>query len=191
MRRLVTRENYFEAAMEILANSGPSGLKIGSLCSAIKVTTGSFYGYFGSFDGFVGDFLEYWETSQTQRILEIANGLPDPGERIHTVKELASGLPHEAEAAIRSWAHHHPIVADAQKRVDERRVEALTGILEPATGDRDEARRLALMGITLLVGLQQWRSPITKADFDLIFDQYEQVVTSRPGMRPAPPTEKD
>jgi hypothetical protein len=35
------------------------------------------------------------------------------------------------------------------------------------------------MGMTLLVGLQQWRSPITKADFDLIFDQYESVVTSK------------
>lgn len=179
MRRLVHREDYFEAAMTILATSGPSALKIGSLCGAIKVTTGSFYGYFGSFDGFVGEFLEYWETSQTQRILEIANSLPDPAVRIHTVKELAGALPHAAEAAIRSWAHRHPIVADAQKRVDERRVIALTDILEPATGDREEAHRLAVMGITLLVGLQQWRSPITKADFDLIFDQYEQVVLSR------------
>ena len=179
MRRLVHREDYFEAALEILATRGPSDLKIGSLCKAIKVTTGSFYGYFGSFDGFVGEFLEYWEATQTQRILEIASSLPDPGERIHAVKELASALPHEAEAAIRSWAHHHPIVAVAQKRVDERRVDALTAILEPATGSREEAHRLALMGITLLVGLQQWRSPITKTDFDLIFDQYEQVVTSR------------
>ncbi len=179
MRRLVHRADYFEAALTILATGGPSGLKIGSLCKALKVTTGSFYGYFGSFDGFVGEFLEYWETSQTQRILDIANRTVDPGERIHTVKELASGLPHEAEAAIRGWAHHHPVVAVAQKRVDERRVEALTDVLEPATGSREEAHRLALMGITLLVGLQQWRSPITKADFDLIFDQYEQVVTSR------------
>ncbi|RZI83009.1 MAG: TetR/AcrR family transcriptional regulator, partial [Microbacterium sp.] len=125
MRRLVTRDDYFEAAMEILATSGPSALKMGSLCKALKVTTGSFYGYFGSFDGFVGEFLEYWEASQTQRILDIANSTTDPGVRIHTVKELAGAMPHEAEAAIRSWAHHHPIVADAQKRVDERRVAAL------------------------------------------------------------------
>jgi AcrR family transcriptional regulator len=179
MRQLVTREDYFEAAMGILATSGPGSLKIGTLCKAINVTTGSFYGYFGSFDGFVADFLDYWETSQTQRILDIAGGTDDAAERIHTVKELAGGMPHEAEAAIRSWAHHHPIVADAQKRVDERRVEALTAILEPATGDRDEAHRLALVGMTLLVGLQQWRSPVTKADFDLIFDQYEDVVLAR------------
>jgi AcrR family transcriptional regulator len=179
MRQLVTREDYFAAAMSILATGGPSGLKIGSLCSSINVTTGSFYGYFGSFDGFVAEFLEHWETSQTQRILEVAGSTSDPGERIHIVKELAGAMPHEAEAAIRSWAHRHPIVADAQKRVDERRVEALTDILEPATRDRDEAHRLALMGMTLLVGLQQWRSPITKSDFDVIFDQYEQIVTSR------------
>ena len=181
MRQLVTREDYFDTAMGLLATSGPSSLKIGALCKALKVTTGSFYGYFGSFDGFVADFLDYWETSQTQRILDIADGTPDPADRIHTVKELAGGMPHEAEAAIRSWAHHHPIVADAQKRVDEKRVEALTNILQPATGDREEARKLALLGMTLLVGLQQWRSPVTKADFDLIFDQYESVVLTRLG----------
>lgn len=176
---IVTREDYFTAAMAVLSTSGPSALKIGELCRSLKVTTGSFYGYFSSFDGFVADFLEHWETSQTERILEVAAATPDAAERVHTIKELAGTLPHEAEAAIRSWAHSHPIVADAQKRVDERRVEALTDILEPATGNRDEAYRLAVMGMTLLVGLQQWRSPITKADFDLIFDQYEAVVVSR------------
>ncbi|MCZ4499126.1 MAG: TetR family transcriptional regulator [Marmoricola sp.] len=179
MRRLVRREEYFDTAMRVLATGGPRDLKIGRLCRALEVTTGSFYGYFGSFDGFVGEFLAHWEASQTQRIVEIADKLADPAERIHTVKELAGAMPHAAEAAIRSWAHHHPIVADAQKRVDERRVAALTDILEAATENRDEAYRLALMGMTLLVGLQQWRSPITKTDFDLIFDQYEQMVTSR------------
>jgi AcrR family transcriptional regulator len=179
MRLLVTREDYFEAALKILATQGAGKLKIGALCKSIKVTSGSFYGYFGSFDGFVEQFLAYWEETQTERIVALSNAPEDPAERIHTMKELARSLPHEAEAAIRSWAHNNPLVAKAQKRVDDRRVEALTEVLVPAAGSRDDARTLAILGITLLVGVQQWRSPVTDKDFDLLFDEYERIVMAK------------
>ena len=179
VRLLVTREDYFDAAMSILATEGSGGLKIGSLCKRLKVTSGSFYGYFGSFDGFVADFLDSWEHAQTLRIVELSNAPDDPAERIHTMKELAFTVPHEAEAAIRSWAHTHPIVAVAQKRVDERRLDALTEILRPACRSRAEAVRLAVMGITLLVGLQQWRIPVTRKDFKDLFDEYEAIILAR------------
>lgn len=179
MRLLVTREDYFEAAMKILATEGVGRLKIGELCKAIKVTTGSFYGYFGSFDGFVKEFLADWERTQTERIVELSNAPADPAERIHTMKELARALPHEAEAAIRSWANTNPTVAEAQKRVDDRRVDGLADILRPALGTRREAKSLAIFGITLLVGLQQWRSPVTNKDFDLLFNEYEQIIMAR------------
>lgn len=179
MRLLVTRDDYFEAAMKLLAADGAGKLKIGVLCKSLKVTTGSFYGYFGSFEGFVTEFLVHWEESQTERIVRLANAPADPVERIHLMKELASQVPHDAEAAIRSWAHTSPQVAEAQKRVDERRLEALADVLRPAVGSRREARTMAMMGITLLVGLQQWRSPVTRKEFDLLFNEYEAVVLSR------------
>lgn len=179
VRLLVTREEYFEAAMEILATEGAGSLKIGVLCKRLKVTSGSFYGYFGSFDGFVTELLEFWEDAQTLRIAELSAAPDDPAERIHTMRVLAGTVPHEAEAAIRSWAHTHPIVAVAQKRVDERRLAALTEILRPACRNRAEASRLAMMGITLLVGIQQWRSPVRKKEFDALFDEYEATVMTK------------
>jgi len=71
MRLLVTREDYFAAAMKILATQGAGGLKINVLCKAVKVTTGSFYGYFGSFDGFVEQFLTFWKQEQTERLVAL------------------------------------------------------------------------------------------------------------------------
>lgn len=179
MRQLVTRDDYFEAAMKVLATEGTGKLKIAPLCRSLKVTTGSFYGYFGSLDGFIEDFLVYWEETQTERIIALSNAPVDPVARIHLMKELAGQVPHAAEAAIRSWAHANERVAESQRRVDERRVVALTKVLLPAAGSRREAKNLAIMGITLLVGLQQWRSPVTKKDFDLLFDEFEKLVLSR------------
>lgn len=179
VRQLVTREDYFDAAMKLLATEGAGRLKIAPLCRSLKVTSGSFYGYFGSMDGFVEQLLAYWEETQTERVVRLSNAQGDPAARIHAMKELAASLPHGAEAAIRSWAHTNERVAAAQKRVDERRVSALADVLQPAAGSRREAKNLALMGITLLVGLQQWRSPVTMRDFNVLFNEFEKLVLSR------------
>ena len=176
MRLLVTREEYFAAAMNILATQGAGHLKITVLCKALKVTTGSFYGYFGSFDGFVEQFLAYWKQEQTERLVAIANVAEDPVERIHTMKQLTGSLPHAAEAAIRSWAHTNAAVAVAQKSVDERRVEGLTQLLAPVVDAPAHAAVLANLGMTLLVGIQQWRAPFSDAEFSEIFDEYEKII---------------
>lgn len=176
MRLLVTRENYHEAAMRILATEGAGGLKISTLCGELGVTTGSFYGYFGSFDGFVEQFLQYWWESQTARIVAMATDGDDAIERIRLVKDLGSHLPHAAEGAIRSWAHTHPAVAVMQTRVDERRLEVLTELLEPVAVAPTEAHTLGVVAMTLLVGLQQWRQPVTEREFNLVFDEFEELV---------------
>lgn len=179
MRLLVTRDDYHEAAMRILATEGAGGLKIGALCAELGVTTGSFYGYFGSLDGFIEQFLEYWWESQTTRIAAMATGAEDAVERIHLVKELTSALPHAAEGAIRSWAHTNPAVAAMQSKVDERRLDVVTEILRPVAAGDEEARALGIMALTLLVGLQQWRQPVTEHDFNLVFNEFEELVLRR------------
>lgn len=176
MPRTVTREDYFDAAMTVLATAGAGKLKVATLCRSLNVTTGSFYGYFGSLDGFVEQFLTHWQDRQTDRIVQLSNAPGEPEERIRLVKELARGLPHEAEAAIRGWAHINPRVATAQREVDARRQKALTKLFLPVVGSRRTASRLAIMAITLLVGLQQWRSPVSKKDYDLLFDEFESMV---------------
>lgn len=179
MRLLVTRENYHEAAMRILASEGAGGLKIGTLCAELGVTTGSFYGYFGSLDGFIEQFLEYWWESQTARIAAMATDADDALERIRLVKDLTSQLPHAAEGAIRSWAHTNAAVAAMQAKVDARRLEVVTELLVPLTATPKEARKLGIMALTLLVGLQQWRQPITERDFNLVFNEFEELVLRR------------
>lgn len=176
MRLLVTRDDYYDAAMRILATEGAGGIKIGALCSALGVTSGSFYGYFGSLDGFIDAFLEHWWESQTERVLALADAPADPIERIQLMRELANQLPHAAEGAIRSWAHTHPAVAAMQEKVDERRSAALTDVLRPAAADATEAKTLGMMAMTLLVGLQQWRQPVTAQDFKRIFNEFEKLV---------------
>lgn len=179
---MVTRTDYFAAALDVLATRGHGALRIGSLCTAIGVTTGSFYHYFGSWDGFVEELLAHWEQQTTQRIVALAAAEADPVARVHKIKKLALTLPHEAETAIRAWAHSNPIVARAQARVDEERLDAVRSVLLGVLPGRREAEQLAVLGLSLLIGVQQWRCPVDVKELGRLLDVYEQLVIGRAGV---------
>jgi AcrR family transcriptional regulator len=179
VRLVVTKDDYFAAALDVLATQGHGALKIGLLCRTIGVTTGSFYHYFGSWDGFVEELLAHWEQEKTQRVFALAAAEPDPGARIRLIKKAALALPHEAETAIRAWSHINPMVATVQRRVDDERLEALRTVIMGVVPSRREADQLAIMGISLLVGLQQWRSPVEVRELGRVLDDYESLVLGR------------
>jgi AcrR family transcriptional regulator len=176
VRLVVTRDEYFAAAMSMLAVEGHSALKISKLCKRIGVTTGSFYNYFGSLDGFVDALLENWEAEQTIRIVALATVPKDPVERMHRMKELALTIPHDAEAGIRGWSKSNAAVAVAQKRVDAEREAALREVIVGIVPNGPKSDLLALIGVTLLVGLQQWRTPIDLREVAQVFDEFEAVL---------------
>ncbi|GAA1483167.1 TetR/AcrR family transcriptional regulator [Gordonia sinesedis] len=174
---VVSREDYFDAAMRILATEGAGKLKIAHLCRSLHVTTGSFYGYFGNLDGFVREFLAHWEYTSTLRVGSIVAVEPDPVLRVRALKKFAAEIPHDAEAAIRGWAHSNDTVQEFVDRVDQERQQMIVDSLSPVTG-KERAEQLAIVGMTLLVGLQQWRRPVTTADYELVFSEFENLVLS-------------
>ncbi len=179
MRLVVTKNDYFAAALDVLATEGHGAVKIGSLCQSIGVTTGSFYHYFGSWDGFVRELLEHWEHEKTQRIFELAAAQADPVARVRKIKKLALTLPHEAETAIRAWSHVNPTVDEVQRRVDQERLHAVRLVIRGVIPNARDAEMLAVMGISLLVGLQQWRTPVDVKELARLLDQYETLILAQ------------
>ncbi|WP_375483996.1 TetR/AcrR family transcriptional regulator [uncultured Jatrophihabitans sp.] len=178
MARIVaTKDGYITAALDILARDGHGALRIGVLCRRLGVTTGSFYHYFGSFDGFVDELLSSWEQELTQRIFEQAMTVSDPEQRVRLLKERALTLPHEAEGAIRAWSHVNAAVATVQRRVDDERLTALRVVLTPVAGDT--APLLASMALSILVGYQQRRTPVDLDELRDALDLFEQLALHR------------
>lgn len=169
--------HYFTTAMDLLAEHGPAELKIGTLCSALGVTSGSFYHHFDGWSGFVRGLLAHWETEQTARIYELTqSATDDPVERLDVLKRLAVTLPHAAEAAIRSWAALDGDVAVALRRIDARRLAALADVLAGAVPDRVVADRLASFGQSMLVGFQQIHHPPDPELLRQLLDDYHALV---------------
>lgn len=174
--RQVAAEQYYEAAMSILARDGAAGLKIGPLCRSLGVTSGSFYHHFGGWAGFVRGLLRYWEAEQTERVVELARATADPVERMLVVKRLTVDLRHDAEAAIRAWSQIDAEVGRAQSRVDVQRRIALEQVVGAVVEDRSEAHRLAVLGISLMAGFQQTCDPRDRDLLRVLFDDFQRLI---------------
>ena len=176
MTRSVTPEIFFDQAIRTLAGPGLPALRIGRLCAAVGVTSGSFYHHFGNWDGFVAALLEYWTTEEVDRVAAMVSARPDPGERVELLKRLALTLPHSAETAIRRWAGTEPVVAVAQAHVDERRRSTLREVLGGLIADPALRATLAEVGMSILVGHQQLHRTGPALDLGAQLDQYELLV---------------
>ena len=176
MAQQVNRDDYFRAAMEVLAARGAGELKIGVLCRSLGVTTGSFYHHFGSLRTFVDLLLAHWEHEQTETYAELAAAVEQPELAVALLKESAIGLPHRAEAAIRAWSHLDPHVAAAQARVDVKRRAVARDTLRRIVEDANRADRLAQVALMLLIGFQLGGNPDNVAEFRALMDEFELLI---------------
>jgi AcrR family transcriptional regulator len=168
---VTNREGFFTAAMALLARDGRSGLRLAALCRDVGVTSGSFYHHFGGWDDFVDALLEHWETVDTHRLADLAGREPDPEGRLDVLKHLALTFPHEAETAIRAWAHGDARVAVVQARVDEQRRRVVADALVAADVDDERAGRLADLALAVLIGRQQRLGPTDVGELLVLFDE--------------------
>jgi AcrR family transcriptional regulator len=150
----LTPTDYFEEALRLLARGGAKLVTIANLCEALQVTKGSFYHHFKSGPEFLRQVLAYWESAYADQLIAAAAEVDDPTARVAVLTEMASNLHHEAETAIRALARSEPFAAAVQRRVDERRMQAVLDALLAAGFTTAEAERYARMSLALLVGAQ-------------------------------------
>jgi len=172
---VVTREQYFDAAMDVLATKGAGALTIAALCSRFEVTMGSFYHHFRNVDAFVDALLRHWETEQTHRVVELTASGNGSAQKTKILRDFCLQLPHESEAAIRAWAATNPRVALVQRRVDDARLAAVRDVLAPLVSPAD-VEHLALVAMALLVGLQSWRSPLDRQELERVLDDLDRML---------------
>jgi AcrR family transcriptional regulator len=167
------KDDYYRAALDLLAEGGVDALTIANLCVRLGVTTGSFYAHFPGIREFHLGLLELWADGRVYQLLEHLDATPDALDRIDLLRRLAVGLNHEAESAIRGWARTNPVVAEFQRRVDDGRELALSQAFRDIGIDDDEARVLARIGLTILVGTQQIEEKVDRQRLDALLSEYQ------------------
>jgi AcrR family transcriptional regulator len=177
LRTALTREQYFEAALDVIATEGVEALTIAALCQRLGVTIGSFYHHFKGREAFLQAFYGWWEAEHAFHLADRARHETDPVARLALLKRLSAGLPHRAEAAIRCWSRSHPDAAAAQSRVDEARIEVVVDTLRQLGLPPGRARTLAVMAVGVLVGTQQLGRADDAPLMRKVFDELEVWLT--------------
>jgi AcrR family transcriptional regulator len=167
----LNRAAYCLAGLDLLAERGHNGLTVAALCERLGVTKGSFYHHFRDFSAFVDDLLDYWATEHAARLIALSESLTDTQERFELLLQIAIGLPHGAEAAIRAWSWSNEAVARVQRRVDQSRLTHLTRSAAEAGNSPERARLMATISLSTLIGLQQLERPAQREAFDEVFSQ--------------------
>lgn len=150
----VNKQSYFEGALELLAKRGFGELRLTTLCRSLGISTGSFYNWFSDWNMFLDEFLHYWAREQTQRIIDAAEQVRDPLERLDRMRHLAHNIPHSAEVAVRAWANANPRAAQTQRDVDAQRERLIIETVSEIISDTVLARRLGILGLSIVVGHQ-------------------------------------
>jgi len=178
MAGVTSRESYFEAGVEVLAELGYSGLKLAEVCRRLGVTTGSFYHYFPNWAAYTKEFIGHWVQARSIVISGVEELETDPRKRVDTLIRRALALPHRAEAAIRVWSALDPQVYEAQCTVDQQRFNALARSAFECLHDSHQAEVFASWGLYMLVGYEQSTVAHNTADLLWIAEQLLEALDS-------------
>jgi AcrR family transcriptional regulator len=125
----LTKSDWIEHGLRMLASDGAHALKVGPMATQLKVSRGSFYWHFRDIADFRSQVLRCWQertTEQVIRDLEAAKAEPD---RLKHLMRRAFFTKRSLERAIRSWAAEDKNVAATVAAVDTRRVSYIAKML--------------------------------------------------------------
>jgi AcrR family transcriptional regulator len=107
-------DDWVAAALELLAEEGPSGVKIDRLCVRLGVTKGSFYWHFTDLEAFLTAVAGRWGEARDARRATFAELQSlEPRERLRRMVEALEDPQEWAlERAVREWARTDDSVRD-------------------------------------------------------------------------------
>lgn len=187
MTMRTTRTRWLDEGLAVLAEDGPSGLRIDRLAARLGVTKGSFHHHFAGAPGFKAALLEYYE-EQVREALTDAIAARE-GEGTHAtlawLTELATGdhglRRPGLDTAVRAWAQSDAEARETQARIDAAAVEALQAAWRPLVASDAQARAAALVPYLVSLGAEFAVPPIEGDDLHAVYELLLAFVPETPG----------
>jgi AcrR family transcriptional regulator len=102
----LSKEDWLEKSLAILAAKGPSRMRIDEIAGALGVTKGSFYHHFADHGDFVYSIVKHWDDKYNREVAskpELQRGTPQ--ERLwHLMVAIVDYGLADFDTAIRFWA---------------------------------------------------------------------------------------
>jgi AcrR family transcriptional regulator len=154
----LSREDWINAALQALADDGPSGVAVERLAARLGTTKGSFYWHFKDRQELISETLGTWERKDTDARIEEMNEIADPVERLRFGMVMATEYEEAEEPDVRLLpSASDPVVGEVVKRVQRKRLDFIAQIFREAGFTPAESSLRARLAYSLAVGWQQQR----------------------------------
>ncbi|SEH77671.1 DNA-binding transcriptional regulator, AcrR family [Mycolicibacterium rutilum] len=148
------RSEWIDAGLAALAAGGPDAVRVDLLAKSLGVTRGGFYWHFANRQAFLDALLQEWEQRCTDDVLErVESEGGDAKAKVRKAGALTFSkrlLP--IDLAVRDWARRDSGVASRLRRVDNRRMDYLRGLIGTYVDDADEVEARAMLAFSLAIG---------------------------------------
>ncbi len=170
------KRDWFITSTCILDKTGHKGLTIDALTTELGVTKGSFYHHFKNYQQFKVNLLHFFEEEGTLDIITQTEKVENPKEKLRrlmniTVKEIER-YPPKVEVAMRVWALQDEEVRNLMERVDKQRMEYVKTLCQEIVGDIEQARIMAEVMYTILVGSEHIMPPLSQTRLRVLFNEF-------------------
>ena len=126
-RPRLTRQDWIDAAIELLAEAGIGAVSVEGLATRLGITRGSFYHHFGAREDLLQAMLDFWAQRWTYEIRDQMGVLQlDPATTLLVLMRMIRQNRAAAyDAPFRAWALHDPLAHRVVEQVDQTRLAAI------------------------------------------------------------------
>ncbi|HEX2409710.1 MAG TPA: TetR/AcrR family transcriptional regulator [Solirubrobacteraceae bacterium] len=186
-KRLLTRQDWIDAALHALATGDVHAIAVDRLAKTLGATRGSFYWHFADRDALVTAALEHWERESTTALIPALDAIAQPVERLRVLFREVYEQPADAVEIALASAGDQPLVEPVFARVTKARLDVVRRIfLDLGLQDADADDRAWLVYALYIGHHQLARAAGIKALQPAQLDRLVELLTS-PGARSAPP----
>ena len=132
-RKQLQRFDWLLRALEIFIDEGIDAVRITRLADELNVTRGSFYWHFSNREDLIGTLVDYWESRNTNAIVESVSSAVSLSEGIFRFFETCLDtqlFDPRLDLAIREWARRAPEIRQQLDSADQIRVKALADFFQ-------------------------------------------------------------
>ena len=152
----LSADDWADAALDALARGGLAAVAVEPLAKRLGTTKGSFYWHFANRDALIEAALLRWERRGTTEVIAAIETGGGPVDKLRNLfgTVITFGTTHRIELSLLASADH-PAVAPVLDRISRARVDYVAKLFEEAGLPPAEARRRALIGVSVYLGHTQ------------------------------------
>lgn len=141
-RSVLGRQDWINAALEVLAPEGIDAVQITRLARKLDATRGSFYWHFKDRDDLLDCITAHWQAANSGVIAELLDGAASLTEGVLSLFYLwvnDEQFSSQLDQAIRDWARHDSAIHAVVQREEDGRVAAIAAFFRKHGYTQDDA----------------------------------------------------